>query len=381
VEATRREFLQGAAGSLAGNVDYMIDVDGELSESPKKEQARYIAKSAEKRSDLYENLSYIFTVEEEALDLLEESVKPSLIDFIPGTVGDALNLVNTVEWFGNAWDLQERAEIAQEGIRNPLRQEGTGAYTEFENAYEELQRLSDQASNVKERAEDYSVGDDWNSIHQALENEKAQIGRADSLQKWTTIDPDEYAEPGETNTEARKLKNGAEAAFQALTGFEDIIDNQVSHLEDGEYMDMPKIVAGVNRNSLDNEGWGWANPWSGDNFNLVVENEEEQELYRRWFKTNDSYEIEDYMLEGDDAAANIYIEESDLNSLLQEGASRQKLREMHEEGKIRVEGNGLSMIEYDAAILGGKGLKALGDGIEWVDDTIDDSVKFFRNLF
>lgn len=144
MEATRREFLQGAAGSLAGNLDYSIEVDGELSESPKKEQARYIAKSAEKRSDLYENLSYIFTVEEEALDLLEES---------------------------------------------------------------------------------------------------------------------------------------------------------------------------------------------------------------------------------------------DLNSLLQEGASRQKLREMHEQGKIRVEGNGLSMIEYDAAILGRKGLEALGDGIEWVDDTIDDSVKFFRNLF
>jgi len=399
MERSRRGFLKlcvatASVASLKATGIADASLSMEVGEEPDVEQARYVAKSADRRAEIYEDLSMLFdAVEREELqqDFIE-SIKPSVASLVPGTVGDMLDLVDTVKWYDEVSEDSGLHAVSQAGvIKEPTSQadamqdgmmEG-GTSRAMEGARTELQQLSERAKETRDEAEKVMEDpSDWSGVLNALSSERSAIDDIRWLREWTKIYPDEYDTLHPYGDEAaEEVKNNAEGVLAVTDGFGSLTENQHQTVQNGDMDRFPKLIAGFNQQIDGIGGSVLVDTATGDTFNLIIEKEDGGRLYKRWLNTDSNGEVHEYKLVPGEANADITMSESDLQELMNADDYLAKAKRMYNQGEISVEGNGFSWLTYGGAKLGYGIVQGIAGAANAVGNFVGDIAEGVRNLF
>lgn len=384
---TRRRYLAGVAGAAtaaafggAATEPTAADssLDTSLTDDISVETARYVGKHARERATIYRDLTAVFDppTDEDLTDLFEESITPSVAALLPGIVGDAFDLVETLEWYEQVHEDSGFRRVITKGV-DPESFGGRGQAT---SAADELRELADNAESVQAAAEDYvSAAGDSEAVVDALRAERATIADARWVREWAKINPSSYdATPGPgagVVEAAERLKANAKAVVAILEATNQALQAHIGGMSRSTTLPFPSLVAMYNADASSIQERipsSLLNRYAGDDFNVYIETANGDTRSANWLDSTTDATLKDYELtERSGADADVYVPESVIEKAIHSTDPAGTMLDAYDGGEIRIDGNGIgNTVKYD------------GVSVAWsVADTAKDVFDTVTDLF
>lgn len=363
---TRRSFLRtccagAAVGAFGGIGTVRAATSGPDEETLVVEQARYISKYADEGAWAFGELAPLFDPpsNEDLGQHLKDSVMPSVADFLPGLVGQAVELVETLQWYeavGEDSGLYLVSEVGciEQGATTPTGGGGEGLRAaEFELESDDGQQLNDdqpslvaQFDTVGDRARacvDDPSDENVDRLVTAMGTLTDLLDGLEWVERWSNVDSGAYQGRHPTGPQAAaRLKGNAQVTLDIASEFGDVIADQREAIRDDEYQPFPSAVVVYDR-SVDEfrSNIPLFGTFTGDSYNIRTENEDDEQLSARWLDTGSSGAVADYALEDRDTAdADIVLGESTLTDIVDADDSMATAVDAYKTGEIQVDANG-----------------------------------------
>jgi len=301
----------------------------------KREQARFIAKFASKGSETVSELTPIFDPPTQE-DLGQEYLKgltPGISDLLPGFIGRAIELKEKLEWYnslgeGSGIYFVSETGCIEMGESTPRGGGGDGllaARAELESIDDEepaQKPLVEAFNNVEERAQicaDDPSAENIEELTTAMGTLVESLNGLPWVQRWSNVDPSEYqGRHSEGEEAADRIQGNAQAVLDIAAEFSDAITDQRAAIRDGDYQPFPAAIATYDAsvsNIRSQVPLFWQ--FTGDSYNVRVENADGKLVWARNMKTGSSGEIEDYELgSADSVDADIVLNESTISDIM-----------------------------------------------------------------
>lgn len=300
-----------------------------------------------------------------------------------GIVGDAL----TLKWYE---DTRARSQIARtydQGmiIDGPASARG-GNKSASSDAAEENQKLAESALNVATAADTYysspSTANRQRVLNAITDEYNALRSHTDTIQDWSSIDPDDYQLAGEG---PKTVKQVAISNVAAISGFQEILQGHKTAITSGgSQLLLPQFLENYETNIelvRDQIPEAIRGLVFGDQVNLYFmhqpgSSDREDVEFAVYVSTGSDGEIEEYaLLPRDDTDANIYTTEQKFREIVTSSDPGKAAQTALEEDTLRISGQGLSNdIKYGASEWFAESGQDLIDGVSDTADDISDSI-------
>ncbi|USZ69213.1 hypothetical protein NGM10_05595 [Halorussus salilacus] len=376
-DQTRRAFVRtcgavvaagtlGVTGSVRGASQ--VDIDDE---TLRREQARYVAKVSSEMGWAFDELTPLFDPpsNEDLAHRFEESYTPTVASFVPGLVGDAVELAEKLSWYRAVGDESGFAMVADRGVTESPTDDFRGANgdgmadarDELDGAVEACETVTDRADACASDPSDSNV----EALGDALADLSAVLGEFEWVERWADIAPSAYSgiHPNAKQA-AERVKQNAQSVLDVAEAIESVVEEHHAAVTDGVILDFPAAVAIYNervsevRDSVPNVLFDRI---AGDSFHLRTEASGGAELTVRWFDTDSSGAITAYeVVEQGSSDADIVVDESTLADIRGADDPMSKAADAYDSGQISVSGNGFfNSMKYGSGNVFGKLVSAL----------------------
>lgn len=350
---TRRSFVRtccaGAAVGAFGGVGLGRAASSPDAETLVAEQARYVSKYAAKGEWAFGELKPLFDPpsDEDLGQHLKDSVMPSVADFLPGLVGQAVELVETLSWYETVGEDSGLYYVSETGCIESGETAPTGSGGEgLGEAESELQAVIDQCATVESRAQacvDDPSDTNVDDLVTAMGTLTDLLDGLEWVERWSNVDSTAYQGLHPTAPQAAgRLQGNAQAVLDVASAFGDVVADQRTAIRDEEYQPFPSAVV-VYDQSVDElrSNIPLFGTFTGDSYNIRTENEDGEQLSVRWLDTDSSGAVADYALESRDSAdADIVLSESTLTDIIDADDSMAAAVSAYKAGEVQVNANG-----------------------------------------
>ncbi|WP_256546692.1 twin-arginine translocation signal domain-containing protein [Halobellus inordinatus] len=376
---TRRSFLQACgatttAGALAleGTKNVHAISTSKKSEF-ETEQARYISKFATTGKWAFEEFVPLFDPpsNKELGGHLVDSVMPSVTMLLPGLVGQAVELKQTLSWYDEVGKDTGFRTVSRLGPEPYTGSDPSGDFgSAMDEAATEVQNIADGFDKVNQRAQRCVENPSQGNLSRLaglietlikdlddLVSPSADLGDLDDLSdvsriaQWANINPSPYGNHPDGKRAAKRVKENAKFVLDTASAFRTSLKTLLGYVQGSGYHPFPAAIVLFNqsigdiRSSVPNALF---DRFAGDSFNIRIEDSDGKQVTKRWLKTSPTGNIKRYKLEDQNSAdAEIALPKSTVNEIVDADDSMTAAVDAYESGDIQVSGNGLmNSIKY-----------------------------------
>jgi hypothetical protein len=349
---TRRSFLRvccaGVAVGTLGGIETARAASSDDDEFV-VEQARYISTYAAEGEWAFGELKPLFDPpsDEDLGQHLVDSVLPSISSFLPGLVGQAVELKETLDWYEAVGEDSGLYFVSETGCIEQGETSPTGGGGEgLRSAADELQDVVDQFATVDDRAQtcvDDPSTENVDRLVAAMETLTDDLDGIEWVERWSNVDSSAYQGRHPTAPQAAaRLQGNAQVVLDVASKFGDVVADQRTAIRDRDYQPFPSAIVVYDR-SVDEfrSNIPLFGTFTGDSYNIRTENEDGERLSVRWLDTGSSGAVADYELEQRDSAnADVVLSESTLTDIVEADDSMAAAVDAYKTGEVEVNANG-----------------------------------------
>ncbi|WP_090384219.1 hypothetical protein [Natronobacterium texcoconense] len=353
--------------------------EDDLMDDAMAEQGRYLAKYASERRELYETMGPIFDPPEREDFEAEfvESLAPSASSMLPGIAGEAAELLETLEWYGDIIEMSEFADVADQGLLEEFDDSpgrGNGGHA-MDEAHGELEELADRADAVTDAAEAFAddpSAERGHALVEALEAERDTLAAVEWIDAWSDVHPPAYDSwrVGDAEEGAELVRDNAEAVLTVLEAADDLLADHLETVREGELFGLPEMVTLYNHNVDDvraNVPDAALDLFAGDTYHFRVQ-EDGEDLSVYWIETEDSGTIADYSItERDGADADVVVSADTYETIRNADDPVAEASDAYGRDDVTVSGNGFrNRFKYGTA-------DVLGSFVSGAEDALGEN--------
>ncbi|WP_256288226.1 hypothetical protein [Halobellus inordinatus] len=369
-KTSRRSVLRCCLGATVGTIG-ATGITGAIPDSEKPnyfaKQAQFVVKHMEKVDRSFEQYTDIFDppTNEKLVDLFVESFTPSLSTLLPGLLGKAADLKETLKWYKSVGEHSMFALISRYGVSTDGERSYKGSGGDgMAAAKGEINDVSEQCNVVIEKAQ-ACVSNPSKSATDAMVDEMetlaTELGKLKWVRRWSNIDASAYQNvargtPGARQRTIERIANNAQAVLDIASAVREDVAAKAEIMASGDILPFPAAIVKFNNNVSDirSQAPNWAfNQIAGDSFHIVTQTDAGDQMTVRWINTDSDGQIDTFeVVEQDSANADIVLSEDVRDEITSADNPISTAQKAYDEGKVELSGNGFAnQIKYDGGEL------------------------------
>jgi hypothetical protein len=376
MQIDRRSVLRGCFGAT-----FAVELSGRSAAIPDSEnpdyyaaQAKFVKKHAKKLRRSFKKYAQAFTppTDEELGNLFVESLTPSLSTMLPGLVGQAVELKETLNWYESVGKHSTFSLISDAGVSTDSEinlHGGGGDAMRFASGElsgidsEDAIGVSEQCNVVIDRAESCITNPSksaTNSMVAAMETLATKLDDLQWVRKWSNMDPAAYKNvaagvQGVLQTTVDRIRENAQSVLDIAAAAREDVANKAATMADDDFLPLPAAIVKYNNTISDVRSrvpsWAFGQV-AGDSFHIITETEGGEQMTVRWIDTNSNGKIERFeIVQQDSANADIIISDTIRDQITSTEDPIAAAQNAYNNGNVNFTGNGVfNTVKYDGLL-------------------------------